>query len=100
EQALDALGAALADGLGHLPAVLALHPGEQAGEVAPHPRPDLRAPEPMRDALVQPLPRRRALAEDERLSRIALPPALDHDLPPRFWGSISRPPKCRCREGI
>src|ERR671931_2189068 len=85
------MGSALADRLGELPTILALHAGEQPREVASHPRADLRPPDPVRDALVQPLPRRRASIKDERLAGIGLPPTQHHDDPPRFWGSITRP---------
>jgi hypothetical protein len=58
------LGPLLADGLGDLPAVLALDAREQSRQVALQPCPDLDAPETMRDPLVQPLPRRRTSLED------------------------------------
>ena len=53
EQALHALRPGLAQGLRQLPPVLALHPAQQPRQVAPRPRPHLRAGEAAGQARVQ-----------------------------------------------
>ena len=87
EQALHALGSVLADGFGHLPAILALDPPQEAGQVAAHPRPHLDAPKAMRDALLQAFPGGWPVGQDRLfpgvgipLPCICVPPLRDHTL--------------------
>jgi hypothetical protein len=75
---LDPLRIVLADGLGHLPAVLALDPPEQPEEVAAHTLPSLRAAEAMAYAPMKFSKRLRPLADGRRPGE---PTLRDHDAP-------------------
>jgi hypothetical protein len=68
----------LSDGLGHLPAVLALDPPEQTEEVAAHALPGFRTGEATAYSLVQ-LPQRFRPSGDHR--RFGDPVLRDHDAP-------------------
>lgn len=78
--ALHPLRPRLADGFGHLPAILALGPPEQSRQVASHPRPHLHPPEAVGDALLQALPGHGPVRQDGVFCRVPRP-VLRHHAP-------------------